>query len=103
MYDSDFPTDFISSIQWVKASVNTNLHTEFMLQIQKQQEDLAMLLATNKQQHKEKTQNRKTQQNRLNAQKRTAGKNIDQVGLQDSTEPFGILQMLKFLKGIFLY
>jgi hypothetical protein len=42
-----------------------------------------MLLATNKQQHKEKTKNRKTQQNRLNAQKKTVGKNIDQVGLQN--------------------
>jgi hypothetical protein len=38
----NFPTDFISSLQWVKASVNTNLCTEFL-------EDSAMLLASNKQ------------------------------------------------------
>jgi hypothetical protein len=51
-----------------------------------------MLLAT-KQQHKAKTQNRNTQQRRLNTQKRTARKNIDQVGkfqeaphLQDSIQ-----------------
>jgi hypothetical protein len=42
-----------------------------------------MLLASNKQ-HKEKTQESKTQQDRLNTQKRTAGKNIDQVGLQEA-------------------
>jgi hypothetical protein len=52
-----------------------------MLQIQKQQEDLAMLLATNKQQHKEKTQNRKTQQNRLNAQKKDSGQKHRPSGL----------------------
>jgi hypothetical protein len=45
----NFPTDFIRSLQWVKASVNTNLCTEFLLQIWKQQEDSAMLLASNKQ------------------------------------------------------
>jgi hypothetical protein len=62
-----------------------------------------MLLASNKQQQKEKTQNRNTQQRRLNTQKRTARKTIDQVGkfqeaphLQDYTKSFGILQMLKF-------
>jgi hypothetical protein len=55
----NFPTDFISSLQWVKASENTNLHTEFLLHIQKQWEDLAMLLASNKQ-HKETTKKRKT-------------------------------------------
>jgi hypothetical protein len=45
----NFPTDFISSLQRVKASVNTNLCTEFLLQIWKPQEDSAMLLASNKQ------------------------------------------------------
>jgi hypothetical protein len=39
----------------VKASVNTKLHTEFVLQIWKQQENSAMLLASNKQPHKKKT------------------------------------------------
>ncbi len=71
----NFPTDFISSLQWVKASENTNLCTEFLLQIQKQWEDSAMLLASNKQKHKK---NRKTQQDRQNTQKRTEGKNKDQ-------------------------
>jgi hypothetical protein len=42
-----------------------------------------MLLASNKQQHKEITKNRKTQQDRQNTQKRTAEKNKDQVGLQE--------------------
>jgi hypothetical protein len=42
-----------------------------------------MLLASNKQ-HEDKTQESKTQQDRLNTQKRTAGKNIDQVGLQEA-------------------
>jgi hypothetical protein len=37
-----------------KAGVNTNLHTEFLLQIWKQQEDSTVLLARNKQHHKEK-------------------------------------------------
>jgi hypothetical protein len=64
-------------------SENTNLRTKFLLQIQKQQEDSAMLLASNKQ-HKEITKKRKTQQNRQNTKKRTAGKNKDQVGLQEA-------------------
>ncbi len=65
-------------------SEKTNLHTKFLLQIWKQQEDSAMLLASNKQQHKEITKNRKTQQDRQNTEKRTAGKNKDQVGLQEA-------------------
>jgi hypothetical protein len=40
----------------VKASVDTKLHIEFVLQIWKQQENSAMLLASNKQPHKKKTQ-----------------------------------------------
>jgi len=61
MYESDF----ISSLHQlptvgVKPSVNTKLHTEFVLQIWKQQENSAMLLACNEQPHK-----KKTQQNRL--------------------------------------
>jgi hypothetical protein len=43
-----------------------------------------MLLSSNKQQHKEITKNRKTQQDRQNTQKRTAEKNEDQVGLQEA-------------------
>jgi hypothetical protein len=37
--------------------VNTNWCTEFLLQIKKHREDSAMLLGSNKQQHKEKAQN----------------------------------------------
>jgi hypothetical protein len=66
-----------------------------------------MLLASNKQQHKEIKKSRKTQQDRPNTQKRTTEKNKDQVGLTRSspitrlyTESFGILQMLNFQKGI---
>jgi hypothetical protein len=43
-----------------------------------------MLLDSNKQQHKEITKNRKTQQDRQNTQKRRAEKNTDQVGLQEA-------------------
>jgi hypothetical protein len=63
MYDSDFcitaSTDFISSLQSENTNENTSLHNEILLQIWKQQEDSAMLLARNKQ-HKEITKNRKT-------------------------------------------
>jgi hypothetical protein len=41
----------------------------------------------------------------LNTQKRTAVKNIDQIAskkLITYTEPFGMLQMLNFEKGIFI-
>ncbi len=79
----NFPTDFISSLQWVKANENTNLLIEFLLQSWKQQEDSAMLLASNKQ-HKEIERNRKAQQDRQNTQKWTAEKNKDQVGLQEA-------------------
>jgi hypothetical protein len=42
------------------------------------------MLASNKQQHKEITKNRKTQQDRQNTQKRTAEKNKDELGLQEA-------------------
>jgi len=92
----------------VKADVNTTLHTKFLLQIWKQQENSAILLASNKQHYKEKTQNQNTWQNRLNTQERTARKNIDQGGLQQAPnlqdyQKFRTLQMLKFQKGIFIY
>jgi hypothetical protein len=93
----------------VKTSDNTNLCPEFLLKIQKQQEDSAMLPASNKQENKEMIKNTETQQDRQNKEKRTAGKNKDQVGLQeaphlqDYTESFGIHQTLKFQTGIFHY
>jgi hypothetical protein len=42
-----------------------------------------MLLASNKQ-HKEITKKTETQQNRQNTEKKTAGKNKNQVGLQEA-------------------
>jgi hypothetical protein len=93
----------------VKTSENTNLCPEFLLKIQKQQEDSAMLPARNKQEHQEMIKNTETQQDRQNTEKTTVGKNKDQVGLQEAphlqayTESFGIPQMLKFQTGIFHY
>jgi len=58
-----------------KANENTNLCNEFLLQIWKQREDSAMLLASHKQQYKKKTKNRKAQQDRQNTQEMAAGKN----------------------------
>ncbi len=66
----------------VQASENTNLCTKILLQFLEQWEELAMLLASNKQEHKEITKSRKTQQPTPNAQNRTAEKK-DQVGLQE--------------------
>jgi hypothetical protein len=71
----NFPTDFISSLQWVKASENTNLCTEFLLQIQKQWEDSAMLLASNKQKHKKTERHNRIDKTHRKGQK---GKNKDQ-------------------------
>jgi hypothetical protein len=74
----NFPTDFISSQQWVKASENTNMHTMFLLQIRKQREDSAMLLTSNKQHHKEiqktEKQNRIDKTHRKGQQGRTKTK-----------------------------
>jgi hypothetical protein len=93
-----FPTDFISSLQSEKTSENTSLHNEILLQIWKQQENSAMLLAGNKQQ-KEITKNRKTQQDRQNTQKRTAGKNKDQRK-KEQEKGFAVPQILeRYLVG----
>jgi hypothetical protein len=45
---------------------DTNLQTEFLLQIRKLQEDSAILLASNRLQHKDKTQNRPTEMEKQN-------------------------------------
>jgi len=68
----------------VKTSENTNLSPEFLLKIEKQQEDSAMLPARNKQEHQEMIKNTETQQDRQNTEKTTVGKNKDQVGLQEA-------------------
>ncbi len=45
---------------------DTSLHTAFLLQVQKQQEDLAVILASNKQQHKEKHKKKKIWEKKQN-------------------------------------
>jgi hypothetical protein len=45
---------------------NTNLQTEFLLQIRKQREDSAILLASNRPQHKDNTKNRPTEKEEQN-------------------------------------
>jgi hypothetical protein len=52
------------------------MHTEFLLQIQKQQEDLAMVLSSNKRQG-ENTKWKHTTERRLNTQKMATEKSID--------------------------
>jgi hypothetical protein len=85
------------------------MHTEILQQIWKQQEDSALLLASDKQQHNEITKNRKTQQDRQNTQKRRAGTKTKWAYKKLPTyktlyrESLGILQMLKYQKGIFHY
>ncbi len=93
------------SLQWVQASVNTNLHNEFLPQVQKQQKDSATIsrLATfNNVIKKHKADQQKRRQN---IQQKTAEKNIQtkwaykKISTHE-TESFRILQMLKFQKGI---
>jgi hypothetical protein len=64
---------------------STNLQTEFLLQFRKQQEDSAILLASNKPQHKDRTKNRPTEMEKQNFRgKGTAGTDKEQVGLQEA-------------------
>jgi hypothetical protein len=60
---------------------STNLQTEFLLQIQKHS---AMLLASNRPQHKDMIKNRPTDREKQNLKERTAGENNEQVGLQEA-------------------
>jgi hypothetical protein len=57
---------------------STNLQTEFLLQIQKQWEDSATPLASNRPQHKDITKKRQTEREENNLQERTAGTNNEQ-------------------------
>jgi hypothetical protein len=57
---------------------STNLQTEFLLQIQKQQEDSATPLASNRPQHKDMTKTRPTEREEKNLKERTVGTNNEQ-------------------------
>jgi hypothetical protein len=57
---------------------STNLQTEFLLQIRKQQEDSATPLASNRPQHKDMTKKRLTERKENNLKERTAGTNNEQ-------------------------
>jgi hypothetical protein len=57
-----------------------NLQTEFLLQFQKQQEDSAILLASNRPQQRQD----KKQKGKEKLKERTTGKNYEQVGLQEA-------------------
>jgi hypothetical protein len=111
MYDCDystitFPLISSGSLQWVKASENTNLHTKFLLQFLKQWEDSAMLLASNKKQHNEIAKNRKTKQGKTSCTEKDSREEQRPSGLTRSsplTESLEELQMLKFHKRIFHY
>jgi hypothetical protein len=61
-----------------------NLQTEFLLQFRKQQEDSAILLASNRprQEGEDKKQTDRKGKERL--KERTTGKNYEQVGLQEA-------------------
>ncbi len=64
---------------------DTNLQTEFLLQICKLQEDSAILLASNRLQHKDKTQNRPTEMEKQNFKgKDSREQTKEQVGLQEA-------------------
>jgi hypothetical protein len=87
---------------------STNLRTEFLLQIWKQQEDSAILLASNRPQRKDMIKNRLTETEEKNLKERTAGTNNEQVGLQEAPHLQDSKQNCSansntFQKGIFLY
>ncbi len=63
---------------------STNLCTEFLLQIWKQQEDSAILSASNRPQRKDMLKNRLTEREEKNLKEKTAGTNNEQVGLQEA-------------------
>jgi hypothetical protein len=71
MYDSDLttttsPLTSLAPYSGQRPVKNTNLQTEFLLQIQKQWEDSAILLTSNRPQHKDKTKDRPTQRKKQN-------------------------------------
>jgi len=101
-----FPLISSGPLQWVKASENTNLHTKFLLQFLKQQEDSTMLLASNKQQHNELAKNRKTKEGKTSCTEKDSREEQRPSGLTRRSPLTGSLekiQMLKFQKIIFHY
>ncbi len=76
LIDRTFPTDFVSSLLWVYISVTTNLPTKFLFQVQKQQEDSAMILASR--QTTKQTQKRKTGEKTREETEQTHEKNRQQ-------------------------
>ncbi len=93
------------SLQWVQASVNTNLHNEFLPQVQKKQKDSAMISRLAMVNDAIKKHKADQQKRRQNIQKKTAEKNIQTKWAYKKiptyeTESFRILQMLKFQKEI---
>ncbi len=93
------------SLQWVQASVNTNLHNEFLPLVQKQQKDSAMISRLATVNNAIKKHKADQQKRRQNIQKKTAEKNIQTKWPYKKiptyeTGSFRILQILKFQKGI---
>jgi len=63
---------------------STNLRIKFLLQIQKQWEGSAVLLASNRPQHKDITKHRLTEREKQNLNERSVGKKNEQVSLQEA-------------------
>jgi hypothetical protein len=61
-----------------------NLQTEFLLQFRKQQEDSAILLASNRPQQEGEDKKQTDRKGKEKLKERTTGKNYEQVGLQEA-------------------
>ncbi len=61
-----------------------NLQTEFLLQFWKQQEDSAILLASNRPQQQGQDKKQTDRKGKEKLKERTTGKNYEQVGLQEA-------------------
>jgi len=61
-----------------------NLQTEFLLQFRKQQEDSAILLASNRPQQEGQDKKQTDRKGNEKLKERTTGKNYEQVGLQEA-------------------
>jgi hypothetical protein len=63
---------------------STNLRIKLLLQIQKQWEDSTMLLAGNRQQHKDITKHRLTEREKQNLSESSVRKKNEQASLQEA-------------------
>jgi hypothetical protein len=63
---------------------STNLQTEFLLEFQKQREDSAILLASNRPQQQQQDKKQTDRKGKEKLKERTTGKNYEQVGLQEA-------------------